>query len=211
MKDSYYSNSSEQKSICLEEICTSAEITSEQSSKTENPAEKFYGIYSSIKNKISKKFQNIKEDISSRIQNYIDNKFYFKESVGKNGEIIQVCKLKTLDDEADEYHNESLKNGFDENGKLDQSRYILPGKAWLRISGIDELPQIPYNIFLKRNMKLVGPRPVKKETYNTYPKRVKEKRIKIRPGFMGASKSSWGNTDIEKNEIYLDRHKKILS
>jgi lipopolysaccharide/colanic/teichoic acid biosynthesis glycosyltransferase len=134
--------------------------------------------------------------------------FYVKKSVGKEGNIIDILKIKTMYDYADEYHLEALKKGFDENGKIDQSKNIILGRKWLRKYGIDELPQIPYNIFFKRNMKFVGLRPVKEETFKTYPENLQKKYIKIKPGWMGVNKSSFGSTDAEKNEIYLDKYEK---
>ncbi len=68
--------------------------------------------------------------------------------------------MKTMYDGANDVLKDRLdKNGFDELGKPNDTDYIIPEREWMRRWFVDELPQIPYNIFYKRNMKWVGERP----------------------------------------------------
>lgn len=145
---------------------------------------------------------------SREIRDYF---FYFKEAVGKDGKIIDVCKLRTMKNGADKGLGEVLKNGLDKYGKIinDTRKKTKFGK-FLRESGIDELPQLIYNVIYKRDMKLVGVRPLKRETWKKhYPQELKERVLKYNPGFGGIQYADISDKNIvEKIETYLDEYEK---
>jgi len=146
--------------------------------------------------------------VYSKFQEFFDDWFYFKESVGKGGEIIKVLKIRTLNRDADKHHSKALEKGMDENGKIDMSKHVIPSRKRLRENQFDELPQLFYNVLWKRDMKWVGVRPVKGETFIEYPKDIRENYLGEKPAIGGVNYSSWGNTAHEKIRIYFDRKKK---
>jgi lipopolysaccharide/colanic/teichoic acid biosynthesis glycosyltransferase len=125
--------------------------------------------------------------------------FFIQERVGKNSKIFKMYKFRTM-------IINSEKVGLGYSVKKDDSRITKVGK-YLRLTGIDELPQI-LNV-LKGEMSLVGPRPtllyqVKKYSY------WEKRRLEMRPGITslmiisGHNKLSW--PEKIKTDIYYIGH-----
>lgn len=103
--------------------------------------------------------------------------------IGKNGELINVFKMRTMHPYA-EYlqHYIHEKHNLAEGGKIkDDFRVTTLGKL-MRSLWIDELPMILN--WLIRDIKLVGVRPLSKHYFNLYDKELQELRIKTRPGLI---------------------------
>lgn len=93
--------------------------------------------------------------------------FFRQERVGYGGKIFLMYKLRTMhvnaDDSLHARHMADIINGDDKNNyykpvsKLPDDPRIIPFGKFLRVSAIDELPQL-YNILIG-DMSLVGPRP----------------------------------------------------
>ena len=182
MTDCYCKNPYGQK-ICLEQICAK-EIFKEQISQTEYPAENFYGIFSSIKNKISEKFYNLKE-----------NFFYVKECPGENGKELKIYKFRTMKKRADEILEQRIKEyGLNKNSKPNMDDQITPAGKFLRKYWLDEIPQV-YNL-IKRDIKLIGIRPEKKETEETFPEDIRKKLKNTKRALLGIQ-YSLKNKDFE--------------
>lgn len=96
---------------------------------------------------------------------------FMQERPGKDGEIFQLYKFRTMTD---------IRG---ENGELlsDEVRLTEFGKK-LRSTSLDELPEL-YNI-LKGDMSFVGPRPLLVEYLPLYNKR-QARRHEVRPGLTG--------------------------
>lgn len=93
---------------------------------------------------------------------------YKQQRIGKNGVPFVIYKIRTM-----------------------ENKKIIKGRKWLRISQIDELPQL-WNI-LKGDMTLVGPRPlIPKEDYKyrTY-------NLPIKPGITGL----WQINGCQKKDL----------
>jgi len=106
----------------------------------------------------------------------IDSKgpvFFKQDRVGKDGEIFQIYKFRTMSVETDPY----AINPLDQN----DSRITKAGK-FLRKSSLDELPQI-INV-LKGNMSFIGPRPEMAFIVAKY-NEIHKERLKILPGITG--------------------------
>ena len=107
----------------------------------------------------------------------IDSKgpvFFRHERIGKNGKPFYPFKFRTMVQGA-------INKGLGYNVSKDDERITRLGK-FLRIFGIDELPQL-INI-VKGDMSLVGPRPTLRyqvEQYSEYEK----KRLDVLPGLAG--------------------------
>ncbi len=104
------------------------------------------------------------------------NPFYMQRRIGKNGKEIKIAKFRTMRVGADELEHVLTPSQIEEykiEFKLkDDPRligYKNPGDgdkcfdAKLRQLSIDELPQIIWNICIKGNMSIVGPRPILRE------------------------------------------------
>jgi undecaprenyl phosphate N,N'-diacetylbacillosamine 1-phosphate transferase len=105
---------------------------------------------------------------------FIANKgdaFFFQKRPGKNAQLFDLIKFKTMNDKCDE------------NGRLltDAQRLTKVGK-FIRSRSIDEIPQL-FNV-LTGDMSLVGPRPLLVKYLPLYNKK-QARRHEVRPGITG--------------------------
>ena len=109
------------------------------------------------------------------------NPFYSQTRVGQNGKKITVLKFRSMKRGADNLESmlssEQMEEYRREFKLKDDPRligYREPGDgnkcfgALLRRSSVDELPQIFWNVCVKRNMSLVGPRPILENELEEY-------------------------------------------
>ncbi len=103
--------------------------------------------------------------------------------IAKNGKMIKVYKFRTMHPYS-EYIQELVYNrhNLDEGGKIkDDFRVTTLGKI-LRKLWLDEVPMI-LNM-LKREIKIVGVRPLSEHFYSLYTEELQERRIKYKPGLI---------------------------
>ncbi len=115
--------------------------------------------------------------------------FFKHKRIGKNGKEIFVYKFRTMYQDAEQRlkkllnQNPEIRKEWEKNFKLkNDPRVTFIGKI-LRITSIDELPQI-INV-LKGEMSLVGPRPVIKEEIDKYYREFKHYYYSVAPGITG--------------------------
>ena len=90
--------------------------------------------------------------------------FYRQRRLGKNGQVFDLCKFRSMHKNADAILKEALdrdpelKTEWDEYQKLRNDPRITRMGKFLRRFSLDELPQL-WNV-LKGEMSLVGPRPM---------------------------------------------------
>ena len=89
--------------------------------------------------------------------------FYRQNRIGENGRKIKIWKFRSMVPNADAVLKDLLKNPeykrqWEENQKLDNDPRITKAGHILRITSIDELPQL-VNVLIG-DMSLVGPRPL---------------------------------------------------
>ena len=127
------------------------------------------------------------------------NPFYVHTRVGKNHKTIKILKLRSMKKGADKLEDmltpEQLEEYKREYKLRDDPRLIGWKKsgdggkcfgAILRKWSLDELPQIPYNILIKGNMSLVGPRPIiEEELHESYTPEQQEMLLTVKPGLTG--------------------------
>ena len=103
--------------------------------------------------------------------------------VGKNGKYIYVYKLRTMHPYS-EYIQEYVYNTYgSQNGdKADNDFRVTYWGRFMRKLWIDEFPML-INL-VKGELKLVGVRPLSVHKFNTYNKRIQEKRVKFKPGLV---------------------------
>jgi lipopolysaccharide/colanic/teichoic acid biosynthesis glycosyltransferase len=121
--------------------------------------------------------------------------------IGKDGEIINVFKLRTMHPFA-EYLQDYMhkKNNLADGGKFrDDFRVTTLGKIFRKL-WLDELPMLA-NWFIG-DVKLVGVRPLSKHYYSLYDKDLQELRIKTKPGLIPPFYADMPSTleDIQESE-----------
>lgn len=117
---------------------------------------------------------------------------YIQERVGKNGEVFNIYKLRSMRTDAE-------KCGMRWAAKND-NRITKIGKI-IRRTRIDELPQF-INI-LKREMSLIGPRPEVPSLTEKFNNEIDNfiDRVKVRPGITGWAQVN-GGYDLNPKQKY---------
>lgn len=103
--------------------------------------------------------------------------------IGKNGKKINVFKLRTMHPYA-EYLQDYVhkRNNLAKGGKIKNDfRVSTIGKVFRKL-WLDELPMLAN--LLKRDIKLVGVRPLSEHYFNLYDEDLQQLRIKTRPGLI---------------------------
>lgn len=111
--------------------------------------------------------------------------FYRHKRYGKGGRVFYLYKFRTMvpnaDDMIKDFTPEQMKE-WKENFKLKNDPRVTKFGKFLRVTSLDELPQL-FNI-LKGDMSLVGPRPVIESELDWYGKD-KDKFLSVTPGLTG--------------------------
>ena len=125
--------------------------------------------------------------------------FYAQKRVGMHGKDLFVMKLRSMRKGADNLEKmltpEQLAQYRKEYKLEDDPRligYQKPGDSkrcfggMIRRTSLDELPQILWNICVKGNMSVVGPRPILREELETnYTKQEQALLLSVKPGLTG--------------------------
>lgn len=101
--------------------------------------------------------------------------FFKQQRMGKNGRPFTIYKFRTMDPNA--------PRNVASNEFLDAKRFISPIGRFLRLTSLDELPQL-LNV-LKGDMSFVGPRPVIAEETRLLALRRQQGADRVRPGITG--------------------------
>lgn len=127
------------------------------------------------------------------------NPFYMQKRVGQNGKEIGVLKFRSMRKNADhleEMLTPAQLEQYKKEYKLDDDPRLIGYEhdgdgnkcfgAFIRRTSIDELPQIMWNICLKGNMSVVGPRPVlQDELEANYSNEQQKLFLSVKPGLTG--------------------------
>lgn len=140
--------------------------------------------------------------------------FYLHKRCGRGGKVFYLYKFRTMVPNADEmiksFTPEQMKE-WKENFKLKNDPRVTKFGRFLRVTSLDELPQM-FNI-LKGDMSLVGPRPVIESELEWYGKD-KEKFLSVTPGLTGWWACNGRNCvkypERCKLELYYVDHASIL-
>lgn len=103
--------------------------------------------------------------------------------IGRDGDPITVFKLRTMHPYAP-YLQEFVyrSNELDPNGKFHDDFRVATWGTWLRRLWIDELPMLIN--WARRELKLVGVRPLTPHYLGLYPPDIREKRLEVKPGLI---------------------------
>tara|TARA_B110000211_G_scaffold13276_1_gene13854 strand:- start:3663 stop:4190 length:528 start_codon:yes stop_codon:yes gene_type:complete len=121
---------------------------------------------------------------------YKGSPFFTQERPGKNEKIFKIIKYKTMNDNKD-----SNGNLLTDLERLNSIGY------YLRKYSLDELPQL-INV-LKRDMSLIGPRPLLVE-YLPYYDELQKCRHNVRPGITGWAQVNGRNAISWENKFEYD-------
>lgn len=150
------------------------------------------------------------------------NPFYVQKRVGRGGRDLKLLKFRTM-----------RKNAVlsPQDAELYRKEYKLPDDprligykragdgcrcfgAILRRTSMDELPQLWYNVLLRGNMSLVGPRPVlRDELARYYSEEEQDLLLSAKPGVTGywqayaRNNALYQNGTRQKMELYYARHR----
>ena len=136
--------------------------------------------------------------------------FFKQKRVGKKGKLVYIYKVRTMHPYSEFIHQYVYdRNKLDEKGKIKDDFRITSWGRIFRKMGIDELPMIIN--WVKRDLKLVGVRPLSETFFNTYPEDLKKLRIETKPGLIppyyadmpGSIEEVW-----ESERKYLVEYKK---
>ena len=125
--------------------------------------------------------------------------FYVQKRVGQNGKELKVAKLRSMKKGADRLEDmltpEQLEDYRREYKLSDDPRLIgwkRPGDGKkcfggiIRKASLDELPQIVWNICIKGDMSVVGPRPIlQDELEKNYTQEQQAALLSVKPGLTG--------------------------
>lgn len=124
--------------------------------------------------------------------------FYVQERVGRNHQLFNCLKFRTMVENADEMLVEMMeacphiRQEFQDNFKLKHDPRITWIGRFLRVTSLDEFPQF-WNV-LKGDMSVVGPRPLVVEELPQYGRHMNQI-LTIKPGITGLWQVS-GRNDI---------------
>ena len=103
--------------------------------------------------------------------------------IGKGGELFNVYKFRTMHPYA-EFLQEYVyvKDHLAANGKFSNDFRVTSWGRWMRRLWLDE--QLMWINWLRREMKLVGVRPLSKQYFTLYPEEFRKRRINYKPGLI---------------------------
>ena len=126
--------------------------------------------------------------------------FYVKQSLGKDGNPIRVYKLMTIDPS----NSPPADCSYDVYGHPIDDPGISKLAAFMRRRHLDEFPQI-YNIF-RGDMKLVGIRPMSEYAWERYPEDLKVEALKHKPGLLGVQYAFPMEGDFDDHVAHLRQY-----
>ncbi|MHB0976692.1 MAG: sugar transferase [Candidatus Aquicultorales bacterium] len=125
--------------------------------------------------------------------------FFYQKRIGQNGRVFNVVKFRTMRTDAEEILERlpEFKNRTEPFVKLKEDPRIYPFGKFLRLTSLDELPQL-INIAVG-DMSLVGPRPlIPSEIEHCEEEQLR--RLEVKPGLTGWAQIN-GRTDVTFHEL----------
>lgn len=158
------------------------------------------------------------------------NPFYVQKRVGQNGRELRVAKLRSMKRGADQLEKmltpEQLEEYRREYKLTDDPRllgYKKPGDSskcfggFIRKASLDELPQIVWNICIKGDMSVVGPRPIlRDELAENYTPAQQELLLSVKPGLTGywqayaRNDATYKTGERQRMELFYVQNRSVL-
>lgn len=157
------------------------------------------------------------------------NPFYLHRRVGKNNRCIMIYKFRSMKRGADRLEEmltpEQLAEYKREYKIDDDPRLIGYQKAGdgescfgalLRRKSLDELPQILFNILIKGDMSVVGPRPIiQSELEENYTEEERRLLLSVKPGLTGywqayaRNNAKYENGERQRMELFYAENRSV--
>jgi O-antigen biosynthesis protein WbqP len=118
---------------------------------------------------------------------------FWSERVGRDGRSFWMPKYRTMSEDAPLSPREALEGA---------EAHITPVGAWLRRSGLDELPQL--FCILRGDMSIIGPRPLLPSDPGVDARRRFPASMTARPGLSGLSQVVGRNSVTPRRKARLD-------
>lgn len=135
--------------------------------------------------------------------------FYSQERIGWHGRRFRAWKIRTMHPDADRLLHQYLQEHpnllaeWQANHKLKHDPRVTWIGRWLRLSSLDEIPQI-WNV-LKGEMSLIGPRPIVEAEIEKYGDHY-EQYIRVVPGITGLWQISGRNNTTYEERVNYDAY-----
>ncbi len=130
------------------------------------------------------------------------------QRIGRNGELIKVYKLRTMHPYSEFIQDYVYKqHDLQQGGKFNDDFRITSWGGVARKVWLDEFPM--FINFFKGNMKLVGVRPLSKHYFELYNEKLRDRRIKYKPGLVPPFYADMPSDleEIQESEMrYLDSY-----
>lgn len=129
--------------------------------------------------------------------------FYLQKRVGKDQKIFSIIKFATMKENSPFIGTKTIT--------LENDPRILPFGNFLRKTKINEIPQL-LNV-LNGQMSLIGPRPLTKEIFKMYPKKISKIISSVKPGVSGLGSLVFKNEFLllQKNKYVKKIYKNKIS
>ncbi len=157
------------------------------------------------------------------------NPFYVHKRVGKHGKELPMVKIRSMklgaDDVKKTLNPMQLEEYYKEYKLKDDPRLIGWRKtgdgtrcagALIRRTSLDELPQIFWNILIRGNMSIVGPRPILWDELNKhYTPQEQQLLLSVKPGLTGywaayaRNNATYESGERQRMELYYVQHQSI--
>lgn len=157
------------------------------------------------------------------------NPFYVHKRVGKHGKELPMVKIRSMklgaDDVKKTLNPMQLEEYYKEYKLKDDPRLIGWRKtgdgtrcagALIRRTSLDELPQIFWNILIRGNMSIVGPRPILWDELNKhYTPQEQQLLLSVKPGLTGywaayaRNNATYESGERQRMELYYVQHQNI--
>ena len=135
--------------------------------------------------------------------------FYSHERIGLHGRRFKAWKFRTMFKDADQVlercleESPELREEWAKDRKLKRDPRVTWIGHWLRISSLDELPQL-WNV-LRGEMSLVGPRPIVEAEIDKYAEHY-EQYMQVLPGITGLWQVSGRNNTTYGQRVSYDAY-----
>lgn len=157
------------------------------------------------------------------------NPFYLHTRVGKDRKPIKILKLRSMRKGADKLENMLTPKQLEEYNReykiQDDPRLIGWKKtgdgskcfgARVRQFSLDEVMQIPYNILIKNDLSLVGPRPIMEdELMANYTPEEQKILLSVKPGLTGywqayaRNNATYADGKRQQMELWYVKHRSL--
>ena len=139
---------------------------------------------------------------------------YKHTRVGQGGELFKMYKFRTMRQNGDRLLSPEQKRELAEEFKLENDPRVTKVGKTLRMSSLDELPQL-VNI-LKGDMSFVGPRPIVRKEFENYTAEEMVEFQRAKPGLTGywqayaRNDATYQSRERQKMEMFYVRNASVL-